>query len=178
MDKDLQRERHHQLKGFLISHSAACISWAEKHRISATSINMLLYEVYSRVQTTKALRKIFPKAVIEQGSGLSRYDIIVHLQDEDLFIESKYKVNDDDEYATDDISFPKFNSILSLPNSYVAIPFWDGVVRIYKADNYTTIGEWTHQSKTADEGDEITENKVVYSPVSASWTTTITTPLC
>lgn len=175
--------RKSEWKEFYWSNSASIITYAARRGIRCTSLAMTLSESFSSVLGEKAIRQIFPDAInVKRQKGMNRYDFDVTLPDRVIHIEVKFRTNDSTVYFynTDNITLKKsvWMSLLEDPeNSYVMVILWDGVVRIYKADEYSE-GEWSHSVTTAEEGKEITESFAAYNPQTVVWTTTVSVPIC
>ena len=180
-----ERERRNKLwKNYFWSNSGSIMTYADRRAIRCTTISMTLSEAFSSVLAEKAFKKLFPDAVkVERMIGTGRYDFNVTLDSgRVLHIEVKFRTNDSGtfSYDTDNITLKKsvWMSLLEDPeNSYVMVILWDGMVRVYHATEYDE-GRWTHNITTAEEGEEITESCAEYTPSAATWTTTISVPIC
>lgn len=169
MDRIKQAERYYKWKQFQHKNEEQILDWAYRNGISGSVIEFVLAEAFGRVMAVKGIRSVLPYAVITQSDLLSHYDMEV----DGYRIETKFRLNDSDEYPTDDLSLKKteWENI----DLYINV-FWDGVVRCYDIKYPCGEGEWSHNKTTATAGETITESRLSFCPDEALWTTTITMP--
>lgn len=168
MDSSIRAERYYKWKRFQQANSGSFLTWGEKHLITGNT-DFVLSEVFSRVIGVKALA-LSSALTISQAPLTAHYDLVT---DGDTRIDVKFRLNDSDEYPTDNISESKIGYGEA---DQILCVFWDGVCRLYDANSYRSKGQWSHSAKTAQESEIITDGKVSYHPDDAIWTTTITMP--
>lgn len=141
-------------------------------------IPFALSDAVSRICSIKALRNIYPESAssITQATLDCHYDMTIG----PLKNEAKLKLNDSDQFSTDDISMSKKDYLDGIADEVITtIINWDGVVRAYWLKDGIPKGYWDKPSSTVLDGDndnKRTEGRIYFNREDAIWTTTITMP--
>ena len=177
MDRSEQAKRYYQWKRYQHRNEKELTEWAHKRGLEGSG-EFFLAEAFSRVCLEKAIRRWFPFDIeIRQMGMYDHFDAFVPYPIS--VIEGKFRLNDSDEYPTDDITMKKADYVAMVDSgcpAYLACIFFDGVVRFYNIGDWNGTGTWTHSGTTAGGGDLKTEMRLQYDPKDAVFTTTITLP--
>lgn len=176
MNKSEQAKRYYQWKRYQHQNSEKLLNWAHSRGIEGNN-EFVLAEAFSRICLEKVMKQWHPDCEIRQMGLFDHYDVLVLVPP--TVAEGKFRLNDSDEYQTDDITMKKADYVAMCDSgcpSYVVNIFWDGVARAYNIGDWTSTNTWTHSGTTAAGGDLKTEMRLQYDPKDAVYTTTITLP--
>jgi len=182
MNKSEQAKRYFEWKKFQNEHSEDLLEFATKMGFAEkrAPLEFILAEAFSRVLGIKVIRKNYIDADIYPMPLYWHFDfLVVDGEGNERGVEVKFRLNDSDEYPTDNISISKkdYNAAVSdtIPIDLYNI-FYDGKVRVYDLNGKSEVGEWTHSSTTAVDGAKITDKSLSFNPTNILWTTSITMP--
>lgn len=184
MDRSEQDRRKQIWKQYQNTHRDILLEFARKmgfYDVNAPE-EFILAESYSRALAARAILNNYGRDVqIIPMPLYHHFDfLIIDEEGEKRGVEAKFRLNDSDEYPTDDISYTKkdFNATASTEFPIdLYYTFFDGTVRVYDLNGKSNDGTWTHSSTTAAEGRTITDSRLSYNPMDALWTTTVSIPL-
>lgn len=183
MDRSEQERRKKIWKEYQSKHSEALLDFATKMGINDPKApeEFVLAEAYSRVLAAKAVLKNYPDCRLIPMPLYWHFDfLLVDGEGNERGIEAKFRLNDSDEYPTDNISLTKkdYNRVAAetIPID-LYYTFFDGTTRVYDLNGKSEVGTWTHSRTTASEGEVITDQSLRFNPYDALWTTSVSVPL-
>lgn len=183
MDRSKQADRYFKWKQYQNTHRDILLEFADKTGIYDKNApeEFVLAEAYSRALAARAILNNYRNVTIIPQPLYHHFDFLIIDEDGNKRgVEAKFRLNDSDEYPTDDISYTKkdFNATASTEFPIdLYYTFFDGTVRVYDLNGKSNDGTWTHSSTTAAAGRTITDSRLSYNPMDALWTTTVSIPL-
>lgn len=183
MDKSEQERRKRIWKEYQNAHRDILLEFATKMGFNDPNApeEFVLAESYSRALAARAVLANYPDCRLFPMPLYWHFDfLLVDGEGNERGIEAKFRLNDSDEYPTDNISFKKkvYNKVSSetIPIDLYCT-FFDGKTRVYDLNGKSEVSTWTHSRTTATEGELITDQSLSYNPMDALWTTTVSIPL-
>lgn len=182
MNKSEQERRKKIWKEYQHQHSLELMAYAMDRGFYDESApeDMVLAEAFSRCLVEKAIRKNYSDYHLYSMPLYWHFDfLLVDAEGKERGIEAKFRLNDKDEYTTDNISLNKkeWNATASetIPIDLYYV-FFDGNVRVYDLNGKSEEGKWTHSRTTAIEGETVTDRSIAFNPLDNLWTTSVTMP--
>lgn len=182
MDKSEQERRKKIWKEYQHKHSLELLAYAKDKGFydESAPVEMVLAEAFSRCLAEKAIRKNYSDYSLSHMPLYHHFDfLLIDGGGNERGIETKFRLNDKDEYYTDNISFNKreWNATASetMPIDLYYV-FYDGNIRVYDLNGKSTEGNWTHSKTTAIDGETVTDRSIAFNPLDNLWTTSVTMP--
>lgn len=171
--KEIQPQRDTLFQSYLSSVSGTLLTWAEKRGIWGPNEPIKLWEIFSRITGEKAIRQVKGKdCAVKQLPLTARYDMEV----DGIPVENKFRLNDKDQYDTDDISEHKASFMASISGLIISTS-WEGESRCYDANAaIRKDADWEHYDTTAYKRYKKKEGRWQYASANTEWITTITLP--
>ena len=182
MDRSEQARRKKIWKEYQHQHSLELLAYAMDKGFydESAPVEMVLAEAFSRCLAEKAIRKNYSDYSLSHMPLYHHFDfLLIDGEGNERGIETKFRLNDKDEYYTDNISFNKreWNATASetMPIDLYYV-FYDGNIRVYDLEGKSTEGNWTHSRTTAIDGETVTDRSIAFNPLDNLWTTSVTMP--
>lgn len=161
----IEKIRRKAIRDLLNENSASTLQWGIDKGVITEEDALLytqfaLWEIYSRVQAVKAIWKYIGKVRIEQQPLFAHYDLLVDSAGTPIRIEAKARTNDIDTYPSARLSKAKADELGD--DCYYLSTFYDGNAALWPITGFVSSTTWTHRSKTAVDGKDITEEVLEY----------------
>lgn len=166
-----KQDRKRRWKQFQEDNKEVLMNFAHTNGFDNGEEPFILAEAFSRTLIEKATRQVYGEKGKQQHLRC-HYDTEVA----DKKIEGKFRLNDSDQYPTDDISLSKEEYLEMEDSCIIVFAHWDGVVRAYDLKGKHKEDEWHKPRYTTKDSEKVTETRLQYDPKDAIWTTTITLP--
>lgn len=149
-----------EIDEFLASNEKKLIDWGFKYgvlnniRITEEKKPFILWEIYSRVNASKALLAMGYSTIYNKGL-FSRYDFTATSPTgEEVNIETKHRLKEYDDYV---LSEDKYNTLKGYDNVYYMNTFESGSAYIWDINSPVEYKSIKHSTTTAVEGEDVEE---------------------